>query len=919
MTANVTVAYTIGAGAPGPQNTLTLSLPSSQPAVTNYPLQFARPFLQGAIPSGFAPTVTIGGMAIPTQADIKQRWADGSVKHAVIACIVPSIPAGGNVTLGFALGPTNNAPLTATQMLDASYDFEAELSVAGPAMVIGATLSTVNNTLATWTPITNGAFAVTINGTAYQVGPIDFSGAKYMWTRYPPASYPTVASAIQTALVTAGVPATLSYYGTGPGTNPNAFRFALTSTDFSGAATIAAAGSPASGTDISAMLGLGAGATVSAAVSTLASARAMLSNGDYTLWTSGPVAQTIALSDDATGKYDIGFGDGNHPLRPRFYATFWPALNAVNVRVVAENDHMSQLEDLAYKATVRLGDTAPATAYSANLSGTQATNPKLHWALTNWTKSFWHGASPPAAVNIDNNLAYLVSTRFLPNYDPAITVSPNEIAGLYSTWTARANDIYDALWDQQGIWQSGMGTTGARAEIAPYPQWHVLWLYSGDYRLRQIALGQTDLAGCFPGNLREDVAGKRLSRADATGSSTGLGHAISITDRPTFLSSTLVYGYTHAADAVVYVGNVSAGIMWSFDGAHQPSPYYPAYLVTGDPWYLQEMYLWAGFSAALYNGASPGSSQGRGPTGSYGGINDQLRGAGWVLRNRAETAFIAPDADPEKAYFTYLVNDALARWEGVFGLTGTPFDGTPIKNWGITTGNYYSLNEGPLAGKVPPLGNWESGGVPNGKDATIVNNQNESVFAPGVVGSYTAPWTHWYLQYALGRAAELGFAAGPLRAYTGQYPIGMILDSGYPHIISIYEIPVEFNATNPSPPPTLSIPPGGYMDTWPKVLSGLTTAFLTGVNWPSTGNNGAGDLDTYFAHDLTDDGREIWLLPGMAMMQDAGDPRAAAAWAWFLPNVYQATPGSLLANDPKWCITPRADNNILPAMPTAIP
>ena len=59
----------------------------------------------------------------------------------------------------------------------------------------------------------------------------------------------------------------------------------------------------------------------------------MLPNGNYKLWTSGPMAQTIVLGDDtAARKYDIGFGDGYHPFRPRFYATFWPATHQVFVR-----------------------------------------------------------------------------------------------------------------------------------------------------------------------------------------------------------------------------------------------------------------------------------------------------------------------------------------------------------------------------------------------------------------------------------------------------------------------------------------------------------------------------------------------------------------------------------------------------------
>jgi hypothetical protein len=50
----------------------------------------------------------------------------------------------------------------------------------------------------------------------------------------------------------------------------------------------------------------------------------MLQDGRYTLWTSGPIAQTIELADDsAAAKYDLGNGDGHQPFRPRFYATFW--------------------------------------------------------------------------------------------------------------------------------------------------------------------------------------------------------------------------------------------------------------------------------------------------------------------------------------------------------------------------------------------------------------------------------------------------------------------------------------------------------------------------------------------------------------------------------------------------------------------
>ena len=772
-----------------PGNTMTIANVSGTSA-SSYPLQFGRPFVDGAVAN--APQVLINGSAVTTQADVKNRYSDGSVEYAVIAVVIPSIPAGGSLTLTFQNQTApNNTPLTQAQMLGSNYNFDAVLSVTGAGA--GATAQTV-------------------------------------------------------------------------------------------------------------------------------SARAMLASGDYKLWTSGPVAQTIMLGDDsAAAKYDIGFGDGYHPLRPRFYATFWPATNQVTVRVVGENMLTTAVEDIAYKLSISTGQSSPSMVYSADLSGTQATNPKRHWSMTAWTQRFWLGGPPNPEVNIDNNLAYLESTRFFPNYDTAITVPESQIEQEYALWTGQPHDLYDGAWDG-GLWQSGMGTSGSRPEIAPYPQWSVMWMYTGDWRLRQMALGMADLAPAFPGQLREGNPAKRLSRADPAGSGTGLGHAVSITDRKTLVTAVFGYSYTTAADNINFVGavnEIASGGPWSFDEAHQPAAFYPQYILTGDPWYLNEMYLWAGFTAARANGADTGDAAGRGPDGAYGGIDDQLRGAGWGIRNRAEAAFAAPDSDPEKAYFTYLTNDALARWEGSFGITGTAYDGTAIKTWGAQTGNYYTSNGGPVSGRMPVLGNWESAGYPNGSDGTVEENVSGGTFAPSV-GAYTTPWNHEYLLYGIGRTVELGFAAGPLQAQTvGKYMTGMINNSGYPELIGMYEIPSEANCANTSGGCTA--PPGGFYSTWPAVVAAIPAPFLTGVGWNPAGNGGDGYLAQYFAGGLTDDGRPIYAMGGLAMMVDNGDPGAAQAWSWFLPNVYHAISPGYLQWDPKWVIVPRTDTNTLPPQPTATP
>ena len=91
------------------------------------------------------------------------------------------------------------------------------------------------------------------------------------------------------------------------------------------------------------------------------------------------------LGDDSTArKYDIGFGDGYHPFRPRFEATFWPATHQVFVRAIGENGLSTELEDLAYKLT----PTGASAACTARPVGDQPTIPRSNWGLTRWTRTF---------------------------------------------------------------------------------------------------------------------------------------------------------------------------------------------------------------------------------------------------------------------------------------------------------------------------------------------------------------------------------------------------------------------------------------------------------------------------------------------------------------------------------------------------
>ena len=330
-----------------------------------------------------------------------------------------------------------------------------------------------------------------------------------------------------------------------------------------------------------------------------------------------------------------------------------------------------------------------------------------------------------------------------------------------------------------------------------------------------MALGLADQAASWPVHIREIDPTKRFLVTDPVVTpASGYGKPFSHTDRQSALGKLYpngngLFNWGIPADNLTQVGPIalenggppSAGDNpWNWDGAHQPSYFFPQYILTGDPFYLEEMTFWASITAFDCWGQSPTVQQGCGPyppvPGLYAGaIHDEVRGNGWIARNRAETAFAEPDGTPEKAYFTALMDEALERWEGGFNITGTPFDGTPMKVWGHKVGNDQGASSPSAVNQVPPtLHNWLS-------NCAVLNPgplgcEQNSTFARNVVGSYGAPWMEWYDLYALGRAAELGFRSGAIDQYLGKYAIDMINVSGAPDMVALYEGPVEMAATS---------------------------------------------------------------------------------------------------------------------------
>ena len=161
--------------------------------------------------------------------DVTQRIRTYTSLDGVIADFGTSLPEYNAAQVWFAQTPT---PPTISIGKWAKTDTSAKL--------IGSALSPINQALTTWTPITNGGFALTINGTSFVVLDLNFSGQ---------TNLNGVASVINTGLTAVSANASIVW-------EANYEQFVLTDNSTGTSSTLTFLISPGSGTDISGLLGM---------------------------------------------------------------------------------------------------------------------------------------------------------------------------------------------------------------------------------------------------------------------------------------------------------------------------------------------------------------------------------------------------------------------------------------------------------------------------------------------------------------------------------------------------------------------------------------------------------------------------------------------------------------------------------------
>lgn len=98
------------------------------------PLTFGHVFREGDIPVGTRPVAHLGdGTPIAIQMDRKATHRDGSLRHAVLTAVVPTLQAGAaeSLIIGANVGTVTEAPVALSDLLATSFDAQVRLRVGG--------------------------------------------------------------------------------------------------------------------------------------------------------------------------------------------------------------------------------------------------------------------------------------------------------------------------------------------------------------------------------------------------------------------------------------------------------------------------------------------------------------------------------------------------------------------------------------------------------------------------------------------------------------------------------------------------------------------------------------------------------------------------------------------------------------------
>jgi hypothetical protein len=463
----------------------------------------------------------------------------------------------------------------------------------------------------------------------------------------------------------------------------------------------------------------------------------------------------------------------------------------------------------------------------------------LHYHHARWHQKGWWDTANIPLIDVKLNSKYLMATKAVPNFDSRIVPAEKELAN----WGKGISDANNGPM-KIGPIVDYMPMAGGRGDIGPLPGFSAMYLLSMDKRARDAMMSAADGSGSWSIHYRDENTGYPIRTDNAANSRVTTHYNLSTVGPlpiPRF---------------------VNAATPYEADTAHQPSLAYLPYLVTGDYYYLEELQFWAAWNPL---GTDPGNS------GNGQGLVrwQQLRGQAWSLRTLGHSAYITPDADPLKGYFTKQLDNNLDFYHQAY-----------------------------VVGNPNKLGMYDG----SGENAASLTT--------------SPPWQDDFLTWSFGYLSELGFTkATPILKWKATYPVGRMTAPGYCWIQgAAYQLKFRDTPTSPiydsfeklymsnydgpnhyDDNGTLFIHPQGLRYIDQPCGSQAQVDFLSLVHhFKFEARRMTGYADSTLGYPAN-------MQPALAVSATSGIPNAAEAWTLFESR--SAKPP--YQNSPQWAIVPR--------------
>jgi len=573
-----------------------------------------------------------------------------------------------------------------------------------------------------------------------------------------------------------------------------------------------------------------------------ADAAQLLASKPYKTWLSGPLVNEWQVAGPLTAE-----GAAHPHLSVRFaIRSYAPHASATRIDITVENDwaYEPDPKNITYDAEILL-----------NKKEVYRKEALTHYHHARWRKVFWLGAEP--SVDVKYDIAYLLGTGALPNYDRSVVPSQMGLAKLKADW-----DAADSGPMSMPIVNKYMPSPGGRPDIGLQHAWAVLYLLSMDTRARQVTLGLGDLAGSWPVHYRDK----------------NTDQVVSIVDYPYIrdwrLGSDSINPATRKSEDMPRcppTDKANCKTPYEPDPAHQPSFSYLPYLLTGDTYHLDELQFWANWNLVSMNPYY--RSLGKGLV-----HGNQVRAQAWIMRTLGHAAYATPDAHPMKAYFKQILKDNLDWYNATFA-NGS---GNQLGFIDAHATSYALGYDGPTGPKT------------------------------GI-----APWMDDFFTSAVGHLFEMGFAdAKPILEWKARFPIGRMMADGYCWI----DAPVYALMVRPSPVmPYFSNFAEAYQATM-RNKDGSPKVTSTGARYldQPCGSQQQADWRTQWERDnkshrmpwlagemtgyaTLPEGFPAHMQPALAMAAATGLPNAREAWNRFIRRPVKPD----YSEHPQFAIVPR--------------